>query len=95
LLAPLTALKIVAAFRFTFPERSVIICGGRQVTLRSLAPLLFAAGADSLMTGDYLTTRGRMPDEDRQMLADLGLDLVQETSAPEAGRGALLRKGEL
>ncbi len=47
------------------------------------------------MTGDYLTTRGRMPDEDRQMLADLGLDLVQETSAPEAGRGALLRKGEL
>jgi biotin synthase len=95
LLAPLTALKIVAAFRLTFPERSVIICGGRQVTLRSLAPLLFAAGADSLMTGDYLTTRGRMPDEDRQMLADLGLDLVQETSAPEAGRGALLRKGEL
>jgi biotin synthase len=78
LLAPLEALKIVAAFRLTFPERSLIICGGRQVTLRSLSPLLFAAGADSLMTGDYLTTRGRMPEEDRQMLADLGLELVQE-----------------
>jgi biotin synthase len=87
LLDPLSALKIVLAFRLTFPERSVIICGGRQVTLRSLAPLLFAAGADSLMTGDYLTTRGRMPDEDRQMLADLGLELVQEMDAPEAGRG--------
>ena len=84
LLAPLEALKIVAAFRLTFPERSVIICGGRQVTLRSLSPLLFAAGADALMTGDYLTTRGRMPDEDRQMLADLGLELVQESYAPEA-----------
>ncbi|PIU52400.1 MAG: biotin synthase BioB [Deltaproteobacteria bacterium CG07_land_8_20_14_0_80_60_11] len=80
-LDPLTALKIVCAFRFTFPERSVIICGGRQVTLRSLSPLLFAAGADALMTGDYLTTRGRLPDDDRQMLTDLGLELVQETAA--------------
>jgi biotin synthase len=84
-LAPLEALKMVMAFRLTFPQRSVIICGGRQVTLRSLSPLLFAAGADSLMTGDYLTTRGRMPDEDQQMLADLGLELVQETCAPEIG----------
>jgi biotin synthase len=80
LLAPLEALKIVLAFRLFFPERSLIICGGRLMTLRSLTPLLFAAGADSLMTGDYLTTKGRMPDEDRQMLADLGLDLVQEGS---------------
>jgi biotin synthase len=93
LLPPLEALKIVAAFRFTFPAHSLIICGGRQVTLRSLAPLLFAAGADSLMTGDYLTTRGRLPDEDRQMLADLGLELVQETPAPEAGRAALSLAG--
>jgi biotin synthase len=75
LLSPLEALKVVLAFRLMFPERSVIICGGRQVTLRSLGPLLFAAGADALMTGDYLTTRGRLPDEDRQMLADLGLEL--------------------
>jgi biotin synthase len=83
-LAPLEALKIVLAFRFLFPERSLIICGGRQVTLRSLAPLLFAAGADSLMTGDYLTTRGRMPEDDRRMLEDLGLELVQETGGAEA-----------
>jgi biotin synthase len=80
-LPPLEALKIVLAFRLTFPERSVIICGGRQVTLRSLSPLLFAAGADALMTGDYLTTRGQMPADDRQMLADLGLELVQEAAA--------------
>jgi len=69
----------VAAFRFMFPQRSIIICGGRQVTLRSLSPLAFAAGADALMTGDYLTTRGRLPEEDRQMLADLGLELESAT----------------
>jgi biotin synthase len=75
LLAPLEALKIVMAFRLFFPDRSLIICGGRQETLRSLAPLLFVAGADALMTGDYLTTKGRLPDEDRKMLVDLGLEL--------------------
>lgn len=78
LLSPLEALQIVVAFRLHFPDRPLIICGGRQVTLRSLAPLIFAAGANSLMTGDYLTTKGRLPEEDRQMLADLGLELVQE-----------------
>jgi biotin synthase len=75
LLSPLEALKVIAAFRLLMPERSLIICGGRQVTLRSLSPLIFAAGADSLMTGDYLTTKGQMPAEDRELLKDLGLGL--------------------
>jgi biotin synthase len=92
LLTPLEALKATAAFRLMFPRRSLIICGGRQVTLRSLSPLVFAAGADSLMTGDYLTTRGRLPEEDRQMLADLGLELhsAMNNQRPEAG-GAISR----
>ncbi|MBW1918362.1 MAG: biotin synthase BioB [Deltaproteobacteria bacterium] len=73
LLKPLEALKIILAFRLSFPDKRLIICGGRIPTLRSLAPLMFAAGADALMTGDYLTTKGRLPDEDLQMLADQGL----------------------
>ena len=45
------------------------------------------------MTGDYLTTRGRLPDDDRQMLADLGLELVQEVSARiRPGRPGAKRK---
>jgi biotin synthase len=78
LLSPLEALKIIVAFRLFFPDRSLIICGGRQVTLRSLAPLVFAAGADALMTGDYLTTKGGLPEEDKQLLHDLGLKLVKD-----------------
>jgi biotin synthase len=89
LLPPVEALKIVLAFRLLFPECSLVICGGRQVTLRSLSPVLFAAGADSLMTGDYLTTRGRLPLEDRQMVEDLGLDLVQEH--PPTGASASVK----
>jgi biotin synthase len=75
LLSPLEALKIIIAFRLTFPDKTIIICGGRQPTLRSLAPLIFAAGANALMTGDYLTTKGRLPEDDRQMLEDMGLKL--------------------
>ncbi len=78
LISALEALQIIVAFRLLFPDRPLIICGGRQVTLRSLGSLIFAAGANCLMTGDYLTTKGRLPEEDRQTLADLGLELVQE-----------------
>ncbi|MEJ2068930.1 MAG: biotin synthase BioB [Syntrophobacterales bacterium] len=78
MLPPLEALKIIAAFRLTFPDKSIIICGGRQPTLRSLAPLMFAAGANALMTGDYLTTKGRLPEDDRQMLEDMELELDSE-----------------
>jgi biotin synthase len=86
-LTPLEALQLIAAFRLSFPQKTLIICGGRQVTLRSLAPLVFAAGANALMTGDYLTTKGRLPDEDREMLADLGLELELESGGGE-GQGA-------
>jgi biotin synthase len=88
-LTPLEALKTIAAFRLTFPEKTIIICGGRQATLGSLAPLIFAAGADALMTGDYLTTRGRLPEDDRLMLADLGLEVELELGKEAKGRWIL------
>jgi biotin synthase len=73
LLSPLEALQIILAFRLFFPGQRLIIAGGRAGALRSLAPLIFAAGADALMTGDYLTTKGQVPAQDLQMLQDLGL----------------------
>jgi biotin synthase len=84
-LSPLEALKIIAAFRLSFPDKTIIICGGRQPTLRSLAPLMFAAGANALMTGDYLTTRGRLPEDDRLMLEDLGLELEIDCGGGDQG----------
>jgi biotin synthase len=80
LLPPLEALQIILAFRLFFPSKRLIIAGGRAGTLRSLAPLMFAAGADALMTGDYLTTKGQLPVQDLQMLEDLGLHAVREAA---------------
>ncbi len=87
-LSPLEALKIIAAFRLTFPDKTIIICGGRVPTLRSLAPLIFAAGANALMTGDYLTTKGRLPEDDRLMLEDMGLEVEVENDCGEGGQGS-------
>lgn len=72
-LTPFECLKIIALFRLMLPKKDIVVCGGRQVNLRDLQPLIFAAGANGMMVGNYLTTKGRDPKEDLQMLTDLGL----------------------
>jgi biotin synthase len=72
-LTPIVCLIIIALFRFMLPTRDILVCGGREVNLRDLQPLIFAAGANGTMIGNYLTTTGRDPEEDLQMLRDLGL----------------------
>jgi len=41
------------------------------VCLRTLQPLLYLAGANGTMVGNYLTTSGRNPDTDLQEMHDL------------------------
>ncbi|HOJ62064.1 MAG TPA: biotin synthase BioB [bacterium] len=72
-LAPLTILSIIALFRFILPRKEIKICGGRESNLRDLQSLIFLAGADSMMIGNYLTTAGREPELDWKMMDDLEL----------------------
>jgi biotin synthase len=72
-LTPVECLKIIALLRLMAPKKDIVICGGRSINLRDLQPLIFAAGANGMMIGNYLTTPGRDPEEDRRMIADLGL----------------------
>jgi biotin synthase len=72
LLPPLEILKIIALFRFVLPQKDIRVCGGREVCLRTLQPLLYLAGANGTMVGNYLTTSGRNPDTDLQEMHDLG-----------------------
>lgn len=75
-LHPLEILLTVAVFRFILPDRDIRICGGKEKNLRQLIPLGMVAGASSLMTGNYLTTSGREPRLDIEMINDLGLETV-------------------
>lgn len=72
-LTPLECLTIIAVYRFLLPDKRLSVCGGREKNLRELQSWMFLAGADGTMTGNYLTTPGRPPELDRQMLKDLEL----------------------
>jgi biotin synthase len=72
-LPPMECLKIIAIARFILPDKELKVAGGREVCLRDLQSWIFFAGADSTMIGNYLTTYGRSPEMDHQMVLDLGL----------------------
>jgi biotin synthase len=77
-LPPMEILVIVAVFRLILPKVDLKIAGGREVNLRDLQSWMFYAGATSGIIGNYLTTAGRDPQADLQMIADLGLKMVRE-----------------
>ncbi|MBD3315328.1 MAG: biotin synthase BioB [Chitinivibrionales bacterium] len=66
-------LKIIALFRMALPDKHIKVCGGREVNLGIAQPLMFLAGADGYISGDYLTTQGQSVDADEDMIAALGL----------------------
>ncbi len=72
-LSPRQCLMIIALLRLIMPEKDIVVCGGRGLNLGDLQALLFAAGANGMMIGDYLTTPGRDSEMDLKMIADLGL----------------------
>jgi biotin synthase len=77
-LSPQDCLRALAMFRFVNPDRELRISGGREIHLRSLQPLgLYVA--NSLFVGDYLTTEGQAPEEDYNMIKDLGFEITKST----------------
>lgn len=75
-LAPFEILKIIAAYRMILPTKDIKVAGGREKNLRDLQCLMFAAGANSTMAGDYLTTQGRSAADDLAMIRDLELTVI-------------------
>jgi biotin synthase len=71
----LEALRWIAIFRLGLPEVILRYAGGREVTLRELQAMGMTAGINALIVGNYLTTLGRQPQEDIQMLADLKMPI--------------------
>jgi len=57
-LSPMEALKIISLFRIMLPDKEIRVCGGRPL-LGDFTSWIFLAGANALMTGNYLTTLGR------------------------------------
>ncbi|MCL0058644.1 biotin synthase BioB [Dehalococcoidia bacterium] len=75
-LTPLKCLAILSLIRFLNPWTEIRIAGGREYHLRSLQPLALYA-ANSIFVSGYLTTDGQSPDEDFQMIRDMGFEVAQ------------------
>jgi len=71
LVQPLEAIRWIALFRLALPSVILRYAGGREVTLRELQAMGMTSGINALIVGNYLTTLGRQPEEDLQMLEDL------------------------
>lgn len=72
-LDPYEALKIIAIFRLILPEQIIRYAGGREAVMGELQALGLKAGINAMLVGNYLTTMGQPPDQDRAMLEALGL----------------------
>jgi biotin synthase len=74
LMDPWEAVKWIAIFRLILPGALFRLCGGRVENLGDLQPLAVKAGLNGVMMGNFLTTLGSEPEDDRAMFEELGLN---------------------
>lgn len=67
------ALRTIAILRLFNSDKDLVVCGGRLDALKSLKNMIFSAGANGVMLGDYLTRRGGAASEDVQEMSVLGI----------------------
>jgi biotin synthase len=67
--------RTIALFRFFLPDQNIGVMGGREQLLKDRQDLVFAAGANGFMLGDYLTTAGNSVKKDYELVAAAGLTM--------------------
>jgi biotin synthase len=75
---PWEAVKWIAIFRLILPNALFRLCGGRVENLGELEPLAVRAGLNGVMMGNFLTTLGSEPEDDRAMFESLGLNTARQ-----------------
>jgi biotin synthase len=72
-ICPEEIIKAIATFRFMMPKTIIKIAGGREVHLKHNDRIILKAGANGIITGGYLTTKGNKASEDLKMIKEIGL----------------------
>jgi biotin synthase len=65
-LSPLDAIRTIAIFRIILPGKTIKIAAGRETILKDYQAMCFAAGANGMLMGGYLTIKGRSVDEENR-----------------------------
>jgi biotin synthase len=72
------ALRTIAAFRLALPRTILRFAGGRELTLGDLgARQGVSGGINAIIVGNYLTTLGRDPQDDLDLLAELSMPVKE------------------
>jgi biotin synthase len=70
------ALRTIAAFRLALPRTILRYAGGREIALGELGTEQgLLGGVNAVIVGNYLTTLGRTPEADLELLADLKMPI--------------------
>ena len=75
---PWEAVKWIAIFRLILPAALFRLCGGRVENLGDLHRMAVKAGINGVMMGNFLTTLGSEPEDDRAMFEELGLNVARQ-----------------
>jgi biotin synthase len=75
---PMKVVQWIAIFRLIIPGALFRLCGGRVENLGELHGLAVKAGLNGVMMGNFLTTLGAEPAEDRAMFEELGLNVARQ-----------------
>ena len=72
------ALEVISLFRKNFPESIIMLAGGREYVFKDRWIEGIKAGANAIIIGDYLTTKGERPDKDIEMLKKEGIEIADK-----------------
>ena len=70
------ALYWIEKISSSLPNSRIMIAGGREITFKDRWPEIFKYGANSIVIGNYLTTKGNQAKDDIKTITALGYEIA-------------------
>jgi len=70
------ALYWIKKVSLALPNSRIMVAGGREITFKNRWPEIFKYGANSIVIGNYLTTKGNQAKEDIDTITALGYEIA-------------------
>ncbi|MEA2028545.1 MAG: biotin synthase, partial [Campylobacterota bacterium] len=71
------AVEVISTMRQKLGEEKLLmVAGGRERIFGGSQALIFEAGANAIVIGNYLTTKGELPSQDREIIEQLGYSVA-------------------
>jgi biotin synthase len=72
------ALELISLSREFLPKAMIMIAGGRELVFGDNSYRVFDSGANAIVIGDYLTTKGESSSKELNRLKELGYEIAKE-----------------